>query len=300
MLEFSPKYEGLDMSNYNFPVRIWHGHSPIKYNENGHWHEHIELWFLRDGNVDLKINNTQYEMKNFDLAVVNPSEIHSISFDSTIFYDCLVISPLFMQSGIGRDNLYGANDNNLIFKKSGIGQTFETGDFILKNHIRDPKIKEFFDRIIEESEEKKVAFDLAILSSICDLLVYLYRNHMATIPNDDGAGKHDFENIKPAIKYLTENYTTDISYVKLAQICNINPHYFCKQFKKLTGKSVISYINELRISQSKFLMRNTKFSVTEIAFTVGYNDANYFSRIFKKVTGVSPTKFRENILKKEL
>ncbi len=295
MLEFSPKYEGLDMSNYNFPVRIWHGRRQRGNIEDGHWHEHIELWFLRKGTATLEINGLPIDMKEFDLAVINPNEIHRLYFNEDTLYDCIVISPLFMQSGIGKENLYGANDNNLIFKKSGIGQTFETGDFILKNHIRDPKIKDFFNRIIAEAEEKKPAFDLAIRAAICELLVYLYRNHMASAPDDSSAGKHEFENIKPAIKYLTENYNTDISYVNLAQICNISPHYFCKQFKRLTGKSVISYINELRISQSKFLMRNTKYSITEIAFTVGYNDANYYSRIFKKVTGISPTQFRETL-----
>ena len=301
MLDYSPIYEGIDSSNYNFPVRIWHGNRQAGYIENGHWHEHIELWFLRNGKANLEINGTPIEMKEYDLAAVNPNEIHRMCFDQNTLYDCLVISPLFMHSGIGKSDLAGNSLGiNQLFKKCGFGQTYDTGDFVLKNHISDPKIKDFFDRIVEEGEEKKPVFDLAWRAIICELLVYLYRNHTTQIIDNEPASKHEFENIKPAIKFLTENYNTDISYVDLARICNISPHYFCKQFKKFTGKSVISYINELRISQSKFLMRNTKYSITEIAFTVGYNDANYFSRLFKKVTGISPTKFKENITKKEL
>jgi AraC-like DNA-binding protein len=68
--------------------------------------------------------------------------------------------------------------------------------------------------------------------------------------------------------------------------------HFCRTFKKLYGQSVIAHINELRVDKAEQLLQNTPLTITEIAFSVGFNDANYFSRVFRKKRGVSPQQTR--------
>ena len=65
------------------------------------------------------------------------------------------------------------------------------------------------------------------------------------------------------------------------------------QFNKATAKSLREYINELRISDAKRLLKESSLSVTEIAFLIGFDSSNYFSEIFKKQVGISPLKYRK-------
>ncbi|MNP49678.1 HTH-type transcriptional regulator YesS [compost metagenome] len=75
---------------------------------------------------------------------------------------------------------------------------------------------------------------------------------------------------------------------------HLNAYYFSKIFKQQTGETFIDYLTSLRIGRAKELIVQGGYSQKEICFLVGYNDPNYFSRVFKKVTGFTPTEYRDN------
>jgi len=95
-------------------------------------------------------------------------------------------------------------------------------------------------------------------------------------------------------KYLAENYHRDISMDDAAKETNLSYHYFSKFFKDSMGKSFVEYLTELRVEKSRELLRETNDSIKEICYKIGYSDPNYYCKIFKKVTGMTPTEFREN------
>lgn len=93
--------------------------------------------------------------------------------------------------------------------------------------------------------------------------------------------------------YIRENYTTDINFDLLAQNFNFNSSYLSKIFTKYIGENPLKYLTTLRVNKAKYLLSNNKdLSVKEIGELVGYMDPFYFSRVFKGITGVSPTKYR--------
>lgn len=95
-------------------------------------------------------------------------------------------------------------------------------------------------------------------------------------------------------KYLAENYHRDIGMDDAAKETNLSYHYFSKFFKDSMGKSFVEYLTELRVEKSRELLRETNDSIKEICYKIGYSDPNYYCKIFKKVTGMTPTEFREN------
>ncbi len=95
-------------------------------------------------------------------------------------------------------------------------------------------------------------------------------------------------------KYLAENYHRDISMDDAAKETNLSYHYFSKFFKDSMGKSFVEYLTELRVEKSRELLRDTNDSIKEICYKIGYSDPNYYCKIFKKVTGMTPTEYREN------
>lgn len=94
-------------------------------------------------------------------------------------------------------------------------------------------------------------------------------------------------------KYVLENYAKDITLDDAAKEINMSYHYFSKFFKEETGQNFSDYLINIRIAKAKELLKDDSYSIKEICCLVGYKDPNYFSKIFKKCTGVTPTEFRE-------
>lgn len=95
-------------------------------------------------------------------------------------------------------------------------------------------------------------------------------------------------------KYIMENFHRDIGMDDAAKETNLSYHYFSKFFKDSTGKSFVEYLTELRVDKSRELLRDTNDSIKEICYKIGYSDPNYYCKIFKKVTGMTPTEYRDN------
>lgn len=96
-----------------------------------------------------------------------------------------------------------------------------------------------------------------------------------------------------AKQYIEENYNKDISLDDVSRIVDISPYYFSKLFKEETGENFIDYLTNLRIEKAKDLLMHSGMNIKNICVDTGYSDPNYFSRIFKKQVGVTPTEYRE-------
>ncbi len=101
--------------------------------------------------------------------------------------------------------------------------------------------------------------------------------------------------IDRAKEYILANYQNDISLDDVSREIDISPYYFSKVFKEATGENFIDYLTGLRIDKAKDLLENTDMSMKEICGEVGYSNPNYFSRIFKKVVGLSPTEYKGEV-----
>lgn len=93
--------------------------------------------------------------------------------------------------------------------------------------------------------------------------------------------------------YIIEHYAETITLEDVANNANLSQYYFSRLFKQETGTSFIDFLTKIRIEKSKKLLLMEGLSVKEIAYMVGFNDPNYFSKAFKKATGESPVEYRK-------
>ena len=100
------------------------------------------------------------------------------------------------------------------------------------------------------------------------------------------------------IRYLHENYTETITLNEIAARFYLSPCYLCREFKKHTSSTIIQYVNSLRISHAQRLFHETDMSVTEVSKIVGFSNVTHFNRIFKAVTGLSPSQYRKQKLER--
>lgn len=99
--------------------------------------------------------------------------------------------------------------------------------------------------------------------------------------------------IRLAKQYINENYNKAISLENVSNHIGFNPAYFSSMFKKSTGQNFMDYVIEIRILNAKNLLVETNQDVANIAAKVGYTDLKYFSRIFKKLTNLTPSEYRK-------
>ncbi|MGN0160592.1 MAG: response regulator [Lachnospiraceae bacterium] len=97
-------------------------------------------------------------------------------------------------------------------------------------------------------------------------------------------------------KYIDNHYTEDISLQHVAGAMGYSDAYFCKLFKQCFDKNFITYLNDYRIKRAIELLNDISESIRDISSEVGYRDANYFARIFKRNTGLTPSEYRNKIL----
>lgn len=95
------------------------------------------------------------------------------------------------------------------------------------------------------------------------------------------------------VQYVEKNYASDLKLDDAAKMMNMSYHYFSKFFKNNTGQTFTDYLAQVRITQAKRLLMIPESSIKEVGYLVGYKDPNYFSKIFKKLTGLTPSEYRE-------
>lgn len=97
-----------------------------------------------------------------------------------------------------------------------------------------------------------------------------------------------------AQNYIDENYQNSLTLEEVAGYVYLSPYYFSHMFKKEVGMTFVEYLTEKRIKKSQQLLMTTNMSISNIAKSVGYTDANYFSKVFKNITGITPGECRKN------
>ena len=115
-------------------------------------------------------------------------------------------------------------------------------------------------------------------------------HHLAFHPGGGDAGQIR----EDIVVYIREHYTEELSMQDVARAMNYSDAYFCKLFKQCFKVNFSAWLNEFRVEKAKELLSATRLSVREVSLACGYADANYFARVFKRVTGMTPSEYRSN------
>lgn len=100
--------------------------------------------------------------------------------------------------------------------------------------------------------------------------------------------------VSEVAQYIGRHYAETLTLAQLSSQFHISPFYISRIFTQITGLSIISYINHVRVEEARRLLQETDLSVTEIALLVGYQSVTHFGRVFKAAMGASPQRFRKN------
>ena len=237
-----------------------------------HWHDYYELLFFYDGNAKVYCNDTEATVNAGDLVIVNRAEVHTMVSHGGASYYCVILYPEFF-SDIDLDSIQ------------------------FPNLIKDDKTAETLMRkLYTEVCAKQPGSDMLLKSYAYTLMAHLLRSYSVTHISEKESKilAQKAQRMDKVLDYIDKHYNEKLSTHALAEFCYLNESYFCRSFKKATGKSVLDYLTDYRIEKATILLEQSSDSVATIAAQVGFEDVTYFSRCFKKRKGVSPMQFRKH------
>ena len=168
------------------------------------------------------------------------------------------------------------------YKERGGLPAFKPSDF----KIYLSKFEELYKTVLSQSYTK----DMDINTGISSILSSLMKDSWHPEKSFTSAKKTRMIEIK---KYLDENYKNKISLDMLSNKFNINKYYLTKVFKEQFGVSIMDYLLDIRITEAKNLLRFSSMSAEQIGLLSGIGDVYYFSRVFKKIEGISIREYRK-------
>lgn len=254
-----------------------------------HWHEHLEIIAVQEGDLELEIENKKYCYGAGEIAVINPNYLHAgLGFAPDTKLYCLMTDMNLFRSRFvesSEENFINPLVEGKIALQPKISGTEDINVLVRKCY-----------RIFRGQEE---AYPLLLKSILFELIYMLFRDWVQENNTDrrKDVVPVSRERVNAILSYVDEHYAEKIKLEDFVEVVHINKYYICKIFQQCTGKTLLNYVNIVRIQKAVEKLISTNESVTSIAFSTGFQDINYFSRMFKNVMGVSPTDIRKKYRK---
>lgn len=258
--------------------------------EKIHIHDFIEMVYILSGSGSHIINQVEYKVKKGDLLFINYGQTHSFQTDSEMeFYNVLLKPEFFGEELINSDNAFkllsltAFEDFRLFLNVDRLLVSFAGSEIMTIEFL----LKELF----SEFNANRIGRNAMLKAYMMAFITAIFRK----MSFGDDSSNLEFEEITPNIlEYIEEHYNEKISLQALAKRCFYNSSYFSRLFKELYGMTLTDFIQQKRIEKSCEMLRNTKYSVNEICFMVGYNDKTHFYKYFKEFCATTPALYRKS------
>ena len=240
-----------------------------------HYHNEIEIMMPQKGITDLAVEGENIAAVTGKIYIINPGEVHAMYSNTDSYYYAMVFPKELLE----------LNKDNAVFTRL-VAPLFE-GRLSIVREIKDARSLEIFSEIENLSSDVNLNAPL-ILSRLLELLWHFEK--CGYIKN---AGKAQASPIHRAIDYMEKHLAEKLTLADIANKAGMSPKYFCAYFKKHTLTTAVSYINTLRITKARELLKTTSYSVLETAMLCGFDNVSFFIKKFKEATGQTPAKYRK-------
>jgi len=286
-------WENTRLTDKSYPIQLFRNRGKNK--EIGdcvlylHWHEHVEWIIMRQGYAAFHIDSRQIKAGPGDVIIVPGGSLHvgyAVSEGDFIF-DCIVFNPsLFnewMQEPVHAQLVapYLAGDVQFPL-------------FVSSHDNWSSQYQPDLDKITEELMRREDGYQLIVKAKLYALYVQLSREMGRNQPGmrQTEAYFMNRDRFKQLIDWIELHYAEKLTVRQAAEIVRLDPFHFCKQFKKLTGRTFIEYVNVCRANEAERLLLTSEDTVSEIAYRVGCENANYFTKLYKQYKGTTPSSVR--------
>lgn len=253
----------------------------------GEIHNYYELYICLSGKAKVKSGDKEYELMEKDFLITPPGIYHTHNPDKTFLSS---VSICFSAKGL---------DDSLICNKVGSldDEKINILNILINEYINNYEFQPDYDIPYVKNVEFKneFAYPQMFKCGLEMILIQITRYFQ----NESAPTKIDIQREykkNQVVEYIKEHYKEKISLEDIAKEFNYSVGHLCRKFKEEIGDSVVNYIIKYRISIAmKLLFERQELSIEEIALDVGFNDVQFFDKTFKKLTGMTPGKYRKEV-----
>lgn len=283
-------YEKKQHGTREFPAEYYYVdcHHP-RYVMSAHWHTEWELIRIKQGTFTIFVDEKEISAKAGDVILLRDSMLHS-GMPTDCIYECFVfdLHGLFRTSEIIKQHIRPAYRLDILtqvyYPADGSSNVVALADTLLNACAKRAG-----------TPQDKGLWELSILGCLCNLFSCILQNRMyISAPTESLQKSYRIGQIKAVLKYIEQNYGANITLNTLSDIAGMNPNYFCRVFQDVTQQTPMDYVIFYRIEQSAVLLATTSLSIVNIALECGFNDHSYFTKLFKRIKGVTPRAYRKS------
>ncbi len=232
---------------------------------NNHYHNNYEIYYLTEGRCWYFIDKHSYLISQGDIALIPPGAIHRTSYETPTHSRKLInCGEWFVPTSV-RDKILD-----------------------LPSFTVTPTVRKQIEKIFTYIEKEQSAPDEFSMDTIRTQVMQL----LLLIARESIKGKQkktESPIVEKAVEYICTQYQGNITLEDIAVACYVSKEHLSRTFKRETGFGINEYLNLYRLKKADALLRDrTDLRVVDIAMRCGYNDSNYFSKVYKKMFGVSP------------
>ena len=251
-----------------FPLRFHLDKLEKSEQVDSHWHESIELLYIKKGSCKINCNGLEIYLKDGDVILFSSfCPHHIVGGVNECLYYVITVSKSFCA------------DFDIPINQPPFFIISEGG-----------KPNDYYKQIIKLMKNQPYAYTLEAKAILLHIIIILYRKHSQEITDKYVA--FDDEMIKKSIEYMSEHFAEPITIEEISRFAGVSKYYFCKKFKQTTGKTFIEFLNFLRCSNAKTLIRSRAYNINECARLSGFRNMSYFSRTYQKIMNKLPSEDR--------
>ncbi|MGI6109295.1 MAG: AraC family transcriptional regulator [Eubacteriaceae bacterium] len=257
-----------------------------------HWHSDLEFTIIKHGKMKYQANDKVVLLEEGNGMFINTNTLHS-GTQTEKGQDCenyvVRVEPSLI-GGAGISDIYRKyisrilNDKHLCFL------------YLSKKIGWQKEILDILDDLADIYREQEDGFELDMMSRVFKIC-WLFEKNLNHEVDDAETVRlcRDTEKLKQALTYIDEHYQERITLENIAASCWSGKTECCRIFKNIVHQSPVDYVNSRRIQASMSLLTDPALSVTEIAQSVGFSGSSYYSEVFKKENGMTPSSYRKSL-----
>ena len=254
-----------------------------------HSHQFCELVFIMRGSGRHHIGNQHFALSAGDVFVIPKNQEHEYRNVQELSLINILFDPIAL--GLGDGDIAKIPGFHALFNLGADSRPLSTA--MGRQHISPHQVenaKRMIQRLHEELIDKRPGFQRMAMAYFTELIVYTTRRYTKSDPNT----KSELLRVGQALAFIEQNYHQKITLGEIAKAANMSERNLRRIFTQAAGQPPSRYIQQVRITHAASLLEFTHRPITDIAFACGFEDSNYFSRQFHKLTGCAPREYRRS------
>ncbi|MBU5479742.1 AraC family transcriptional regulator [Blautia sp. MSJ-19] len=270
-----------------FPFNIYPCTIPLDFPAVSlHWHKEMELIYIKKGKGLVQLEAETFQGSAGDIFVVTPGTLHSIH----------------------RLKGYSMEYENIIFEMDFLGEGAAdlcAGEFLVplaSGRLLPPvqicegeeqydALKQCLVQMEELCRTKEKGYELGVKAAVLQMIFLLIRKY----PSIKTVSSPDRERLKEVLQEICARSSENMTVADMAGFCGWSSSHFMRWFKKMTGDSFTSYVNDRRLAEAAEALRQSDDKIISISQDAGFTNLSNFNRQFKSRYGVTPREYREMI-----